>query len=988
MTYRKKLIEVALPLEAINVESAREKSIRHGHPSTLHLWWARRPLAACRAVLWASLVDDPSSWPDKFPTEEAQNRERQRLFDILGRIELEKDKKGNTKQVVRGLVSWDEINQPNSGVLLEAQREIARCLAWERGEEPPTKPDAIRDYIAKYAPPAYDPFCGGGSIPLEAQRLGLQAHGSDLNPVAVLITKALIEIPPKFKDKPPVNPDSRQKQKISSWEGAQGLAADVRYYGQWMRDEAFKRIGYLYPMVETNHKGTKDTKVIAWLWARTVRCPNPACGCQMPLVRSFQLSTKKGKEAWVEPFVGDVNTEGDFNHKGTEDTKGDDFGVSGVPPKIRFEVKTGKGTAPDGTVNRKGAVCIACNTPVPLDHIRREGKAGRMDAQLMAIVAEGQGGRVYLSPDEEQEYIAKKAQPEWKPDSNLPEQALGFRVQGYGMTKHADLFTPRQLVALTTFSDLVSETREKIKADAVAAGIPDDDLSLNDGGIGATAYADAVATYLAFAVDRGADKWATLALWNNIGEKVEHVFGRQTLSMTWDFAEGNPFSESTGNWNSAVELIVKTITASPSQISGSVTQNNAAMLLTAKATIFSSDPPYYDAVSYADLSDFFYVWLRRILNSIYPDLLSTVLVPKSQELVAEPFRHAGKDKAKIFFEDGLRRVFAQIRNYSHSDYPFTVYYAFKQAESDNDNSSKVENIASTGWETMLNGLIKSGFSIDGTWPMRTERSGRLRDTGSNALASSIVLVCRPRPADAPKASRRQFLNELKRDLPQALKLLQQGNIAPVDLAQASIGPGMAIYSKYAAILESNGTSMGVRTALQLINQILDEFLTEQEGEFDSDTRWALTWFEQYQFNEALYGDAETLSKAKNTSIQGMVEAGILEAKAGKVRLLKREDLKTDWKPEKDERTPIWEITQHLIHTLDKNGETGAAELLAKLGNKADLAKELAYRLYSLCDRKGWTQEAIAYNSLVTSWPEITRLANEYKPSPEQLSFSL
>ncbi len=991
MTYRKKLIEVALPLEAINVESAREKSIRHGHPSTLHLWWSRKPLATTRAVLWASLVDDPSSWPEKFPTEEAQNRERQRLFDILGRIELEKDKKGNTKQVVRGLVSWDEINQPNSAVLLEAQREIARCLAWERGEEPPTKPDAIQDYIAKYAPPAYDPFCGGGSIPLEAQRLGLQAHGSDLNPVAVLITKALIEIPPKFKDKPPVNPDSRQKQKISSWEGAQGLAADVRYYGQWMRDEAFKRIGFLYPMVETNHKGTKDTKVIAWLWARTVKCPNPACGCQMPLVNKFSLSTKKGKEAWVEPIVGDFNhkgTEGDFNHKGTEDTKGDDFGVSGVPPKIRFEVKTGKGTAPDGTVNRKGAVCIACNTPVLLDHIRSEGKAGRMDAQLMAIVAEGQGGRVYLSPDEEQEYIAKKAQPEWKPDSNLPEQALGFRVQGYGMTKHADLFTPRQLVALTTFSDLVSEAREKIKADAVAAGIPDDDLPLNDGGIGATAYADAVATYLAFAVDRGADKWATLALWNNIGEKVEHVFGRQTLSMTWDFAEGNPFSESTGNWNSAVELIVKTITASPSQISGSVTQNNAAMLLTAKATIFSSDPPYYDAVSYADLSDFFYVWLRRILNSIYPDLLSTVLVPKSQELVAEPFRHAGKDKAKIFFEDGLRRVFAQIRNYSHSDYPFTVYYAFKQAESDNDNSSKVENIASTGWETMLNGLIKSGFSIDGTWPMRTERSGRLRDTGSNALASSIVLVCRPRPADAPKASRRQFLNELKRDLPQALKLLQQGNIAPVDLAQASIGPGMAIYSKYAAILESNGTSMGVRTALQLINQILDEFLTEQEGEFDSDTRWALTWFEQYQFNEALYGNAETLSKAKNTSIQGMVEAGILEAKAGKVRLLKREDLKTDWKPEKDERTPVWEITQHLIHTLDKNGETGAAELLAKLGNKADLAKELAYRLYSLCDRKGWTQEAIAYNSLVTSWPEITRLANEYKPSPEQLSFSL
>lgn len=992
MTYRKKLIEVALPLEAINVESAREKSIRHGHPSTLHLWWARRPLAACRAVLWASLVDDPSSWPEKFPTEEAQNRERQRLFDILGRIELEKDKKGNTKQVVRGLVSWDEINQPNSGVLLEAQREIARCLAWERGEEPPTKPDAIRDYIAKYAPPAYDPFCGGGSIPLEAQRLGLQAHGSDLNPVAVLITKALIEIPPKFKDKPPVNPDSRQKQKISSWEGAQGLAADVRYYGQWMRDEAFKRIGYLYPMVETNHKGTKDTKVIAWLWARTVKCPNPACGCQMPLVRSFQLSTKKGKEAWVEPFVGDVNTEGDFNHKGTEDTKGDDFGVSGVPPKIRFEVKTGKGTAPDGTVNRKGAVCIACNTPVLLDHIRREGKAGRMDAQLMAIVAEGQGGRVYLSPDEEQVRIAKKAQPEWKPDSNLPEQALGFRVQGYGMTKHADLFTPRQLVALTTFSDLVSETREKIKADAVAAGIPDDDLPLNDGGIGATAYADAVATYLAFGVDKLADRNSTIATWANNREHARNTFTRQAISMTWDFAESNPFSESSGNFFGGIETIYHILDSNNClNASGEVLQIDAAQLEPDASFLFSTDPPYYDAVPYSDLSDFLYVWLRSTLVYLYPKLLSTVLVPKKSELVADPYRHGGKERAKLFFEQGLGATFNKLYRSSDPAYPLTVYYAFKQAESKEDSDDQEEQqlgLASTGWETMLEGLMQSNFMIDGTWPIRTELARRMRGQNSNALASSIVLVCRPRPADAPKASRRQFLNELKRDLPQALKLLQQGNIAPVDLAQASIGPGMAIYSKYAAILESNGTSMGVRTALQLINQILDEFLTEQEGEFDSDTRWALTWFEQYQFNEGLYGDAETLSKAKNTSIQGMVEAGILEAKAGKVRLLKREDLKTDWKPEKDERTPIWEITQHLIHTLDKNGETGAAELLAKLGNKADLAKELAYRLYSLCDRKGWTQEAIAYNSLVTSWPEITRLANEYKPSPEQLSFSL
>jgi putative DNA methylase len=509
MTYRKKLIEVALPLEAINVESAREKSIRHGHPSTLHLWWARRPLAACRAVLWASLVDDPSSWPEKFPTEEAQNKERQRLFDILGRIEIEKDKKGNTKQVVRGLVSWDEINKPNSAVLLEAQREIARCLAWERGEEPPTKPDAIRDYISKYAPPAYDPFCGGGSILFEAQRLGLEAHGSDLNPVAVLITKALIEIPPKFRDKPPVAPDSRQQ--IQAWQGAQGLAEDVRYYGKWMRDEAFNRIGDLYPKVRLPKEcGGGERTVIAWLWARTVKCPNPACGCQMPLVRSFQLSTKKGKEAWVKPIVEDVN------HKGTKDTRGEnlrDLCVS-VVRKISFEVKTGKGKAPEGTVNRKGATCIACGSPVPFDHIRSEGKAGRMNAQLMAIVAEGLGGRVYVSPDEEQVRIANTAQPEWKPEFPLPNNPRNFNSPNYGLDSYDKLFTSRQLVALTTFSDLVSEAREKIKADAVAAGMTDDDLPLNDGGIGATAYGDAVATYLAFGVDRLTNRSSTICIWN------------------------------------------------------------------------------------------------------------------------------------------------------------------------------------------------------------------------------------------------------------------------------------------------------------------------------------------------------------------------------------------------------------------------------------------------------------------------------------------
>lgn len=1512
MTYRKKLIEVALPLEAINLESAREKSIRHGHPSTLHLWWSRKPTATARAVLWASLVDDPSSWPDKFPTEEDQRRERQRLFDILGRIEIQRDKNGNPREKVRGLVSWDDVNDPSSGVLEAAQREIARCLAWERGEEPPTKPDAVRDYIAKYAPPVYDPFAGGGSIPLEAQRLGLEAHASDLNPVAVLINKALIEIPPKFKDQPPVNPDMRGERgedggeshalpgascvakgdggstgSLSSspettegrnlrdeiadhtgdclnsgeysrgvakgveegagtvfgdrsgicsgdrntdhamrtnrlvsfggdasskeqtrrsesnsnnnapqstvrlanttlssllfplpYKGAQGLAADVRYYGAWMRDRAFERIGHLYPKVRVNHGGTEGTEatVIAWLWARTVKCPNPACGCQMPLVSKFSLSTKKGKEAWVEPMVEERK------EKREESTES-------LTPQIRFVVKSGQGKAPEGTVDRKGARCIACGTPVPLEYVRQEGRAGRMRQQLMAIVAEGQNGRVYLPPTPEQEAIANSAQPQWKPDTDLPKEALGFRVQNYGMTKHADLFTPRQLVALTTFSDLVGEARERAIQDALAAGLPDDDVPLAEGGTGARAYGEAIATYLAFAVDKASDYWSGLCSWHSSGEKMRNTFGRQAIPMVWDYAECCPFSESTGNWIACIDWVWKVVEKSSNSENGHATQHDATAPLPHDTTpkLISTDPPYClapdtliqtakgyvpiqdiqigdrvlthegrfspvintskrwyegeiyhltiaginhpliitgehpiygiktnpcgyhfsychpncsymksqgrcrhqafanyhldwipasevqaydlifmptlttsklqplinlqehlpasdylewdgllhyqkatthslhrreqrtatlcrdrqytipthlevtpdlcrligffiaegyarlesdggtiqftlhwqeqdlkddiihlmqtcfhlspgkttdnrknnnnsfrlnfyskpitalfrnwfytedghkclpqwilelptefleqlikgywwgdgyranngykavtvspalagqismilqklnirsclhtrtvkttivndnpviarypqhniivngssllklasyigepkneplsinrfsqhgywwengylvpirkiekkpyagyvynletldhsyttamgcvhncDNIGYADLSDFFYVWLRRSLGGIYPNIFSTLLVPKAQELVSTPYRFEGsKQKAKDFFESGIRKAFSRMRGVTHAAYPVTIFYAFKQQEEEGEKGEEV--IASTGWETMLEGLIQSGFSIDGTWPMRSELSNRMVASGTNALASSIVLVCRPRPADAPKVTRKQFLSELKRELPRALHTLQQGNIAPVDFAQASIGPGMAVFSRYAAVLENDGTPLRVRTALQLINQYLDEYLTEQEGEFDRDTRWALTWFEQHQFEPGQYGDAETLSKAKNTSVQGMVEAGILEAKGGKVRLLRREEIaeRAERKENRGTRSelspsllpsPHWLITQVLIHALDRQGETGAAALLAKLGDQGDIARDLAYGL--------------------------------------------
>jgi len=821
-----------------------------------------------------------------------------------------------------------------------------------------------------------DPFAGGGSIPLEAQRLGLEAHASDLNPVAVLINKALIEIPPKFAGLPPVNPEAQHSLMGSDWHGARGLADDIRYYGKWMRDKAKKRIGHLYPKVTLPKEfGGGEATVIAWLWARTVVCPNPACGAHMPLVRSFYLSKKKGKEAWVEPQVD----------------------YSAAPPSIRFAVTTAKGKPQDGTVNRQGARCIACGTPVPFDYVRSEGKAGRMEAQLMAIVAEGQHGRAYLSPNAEQVTIAEQAKPIWKPEAILPGNTRDIRPQLYGLPTYGDLFAPRQLVALTTFSDLVQKAREKVLADAQRARFPVDGISLNDGGTGANAYADAVATYLAIALDRLADRNSAICSWDVSRDSTRNTFARQAIPMTWDFAEANPFSESTGNFQGTIDWVAQVVVASPSYAPGEAEQRDATTAINGVAhPLISTDPPYYDNISYADLSDFFYVWLRRSLHAVYPDLFRTMLVPKVQELIATPYRFEGnKSKAQEFFETGLGQAFERMRPLQHPDYPLTVYYAFKQAESEaeedeggeaSSNGNIIKAIASTGWETMLEGLIRAGFTITGTWPMRTEMLNRSTGLGTNALASSIVMVCRLRLVEAQVASRRQFLNALRAELPTALKNLQRGSVAPVDLAQASIGPGMAIYSRYSKVVESDGTPLRVRTALQLINRALDEALAEQEGEYDAETRWAVAWFEEYAMNPGEYGRAETLSKAKNTAVQALEHAGLVVSKAGKVRLVKREELSSNWHP-KTSRLTVWEVMQRMIHELlDGKGDTGAGDILRQASAQGEVARDLAYRLYTVCERKGWSQEAQAYNSLVTSWLEISRLAHRQADSVQQATF--
>ena len=1198
---RKKLIEVALPLDAINKASAREKSIRHGHPSTLHLWWARRPLAAARAVIFAQMVDDPSSYE---PDEAKADRERKKLFAIL-----------------EDLVLWE--NTTNEAVLQRAREAIRE--SWQRTcAANANHPRAGELFDPDNLPAFHDPFAGGGALPLEAQRLGLESYASDLNPVAVLINKAMIEIPPRFAGKPPVNPKSRQEKDLVSreWTGAQGLAEDVRYYGQWMRDEAEKRIGWLYPKIAVTADMAqerpdlkpyvgRELTVIAWLWARTVKSPNPAFAhVDVPLASTFMLSTKKGKEAYVEPVIENGG--------------------------YRFTVKVGAPedaeAAKAGTKLARGANfrCLMSGAPMDGDYIKAEGKAGRIGARLMAVVAEGEGGRIYLAPTQKHEESAREAVPVWQPDLNMPRDRRWFSPPLYGLPTYGDLFTPRQLVALTTFSDLVQSATERVKNDYLGtrasrprrspdqksmtaipqAGAPDspppdarlanttgvapsspyhrtrlphfeagevpqhicfrladslprsllrqwdderrrlpdtrqesqrrerieaaldqghgacwlsrpeiaalvrdalryfdgdryhlhgwvimpnhvhvlvtlrgdgslsgvahswkshtahqankilgrkgtfwhvdyfdrfmrdekhfsttldyihwnpvkaglcaepgdwqwssyreqgqeaghlavdeegetpslprptsapseDERPLRDGGDGAAAYAEAVGVYLALAVSKTANRASTLCTFKVGVQCPGDTFGRQALPMSWDYAEANTLSGPSGSFRSMVENTVAGLLSNGAirDSVGITSQTDAAFQSVSLSKVVSTDPPYYDNIGYADLSDFFYVWLRRALRPVFPDLFATLAVPKAEELVATPYRHGSKEEAEAFFLNGMTQAVQRLSEQAHSGFPVTIYYAFKQSETKGDTGT-----VRTGWETFLDAVIRSGFMITGTWPVRTERENRKLNQGANALASSIVLVCRQRPADAPLATRREFVSALKTELPTALIHLQRGNIAPVDLAQAAIGPGMAIYTRYAKVLDTHGQPLPVRDALALINQTLDEVLAEQEGDFDADTRWALAWFEQSGFDEGDYGVAETLSKAKNTSVEGLVEAGILVSKGGKVRLLKPDELPGDWNPVTDPRLTAWETVHHLIHTLETGGESAAAELTAALGGTAETARELCYRLYTLCERKKRAAEALSYNSLVQSWPEITRLAQERKSMAEQ-----
>ena len=917
----RKLIEVALPLDAINEASVREKTVKVGKPTSVHHWFAPRTLTAARAIIFAQMVTDPGGERgySKGKTKKQASKEREYLFEVI-----------------RELIDWSTYDDPT---ILKKAADIIR-KDW----------DTLQAQLgtSEKLPAFLDPFCGRGTLPLEAQNLGLDVYASDLNPVPVLINKALLDYPKRFRNRSAVS-QSTMPHLLQSASGLSGLIADIELYGAQLVDDVISEAGQFYPRAKYQ---SQSYPVVAWLWARTVRSPNPAYSdCHVPLISSYILSAKASNKAVLKPVI-DGKT-------------------------WRYEIHSNETSAieTNGTVGRKGATCLLSGTPISLDYVRAEGKAHRLGKRLIAIVADTTRGRLYLPANDEHEKAADHHFPEVLAIQDVPIDHWPGCTNSvvYGYDTFLSLFTDRQRFVLGVFCKHLRSINERVRRDADAAGFGD-----------ATEYATAIVTYLAMAVSRTADWNNSFSRWESKAQVPQQLFGRHTITMCWDYAEANPLHSSTGSFRASVINIVRSLkknVVADHVTRGTVVQNDAAegFHFCNQPIVVSTDPPYYDNIPYSNLADFFYMWLRTMLSEHHPDLFATMATPKQAELVANKFRHAGREAAQEFFINGMRKSVSQLSKIASPYFPMTIYYAFKQKEEGDDG----EDI-STGWETFLEALTQSGLQITGTWPLRTEGAARMIANHKNVLASSIVLVCRKRPDDAPSISRREFIRELNGVLPDALDEMTKGSgderspVAPVDLSQAIIGPGMAVFSKYAAVLEADGSPMSVRTALQLINRFL------AEDDFDADTQFCLHWFEQHGWTESLFGEADVLARSKSTSVDAMKEAGVLQSGSGKVRLLKWAEYPTDWDPRTDTRTPVWEALHQLIRALKQGGESASGALLAALGGKAEAVRQLAYRLYTLCERLGQAEDARAYNELITSWTGIETAASAApKPVAEQ-----
>ena len=882
---KRKLIEAAIPLDAINAACKADKQKAVGTIRNLHKWFAPMPLPAWRALLFAALVDDADD-----------ERERDRLMRII-------------EDLMRG-----GAEPPPAEVLERARQEIAK--SWPAG-----------------TPVIADPFCGGGSTLVEAQRLGCETYGSDLNPIPVVMSKLLTELLPPLAGMGPLHPTDGRFGLLSG--PYDGVAADVRYYAKRASDAVKSEIG---EWLESDSDGIPT----AWIWARSVLCPNPACGVETVLATTWSLSKKAGAERWIEPVVD-----------GTEIS----FRVSGPHGQPQAAPKSGRGA---------NFVCLRCEATLDEKYIARQGLAGGLGTRMLAVIERRADQRVYRAATAQDEEIARGVPSvDHPPEVRLPANPRWFSPPLFGLATQADLYTPRQLLVLDRFASAVAASFDEIRQDG-----------------GDERRAKAIVAILGMVVAKLAQFNSSQVRWNtggnNASGRPEAAFGRHDVPMTWDFVEVNPFGSAVGDFRQLTDLTIRALSYVPASGRGTVEQRDARTALDGRRDVLiATDPPYFDQIGYADLSDYFYVWHRRALRGVFPDIFATVAAPKEGELIALGTRHGGdRARAKRYFIDGFSQVFEHLGGAQHPDVPMLIVYAFKERA-----KSKAGDEISPGWEAILDALVHSGAEIIGTWPINATGSTRLIGIGTNALATYVVLVCRPRERSAPRITKSELTRLLKARLAGSVAELQKANIAPVDLAQVVIGPGMQVYSRHSAVIETDGSPLRVADALGLINRTLAEVLDEQEGDLDPDSRWAVTWYDDHGFDTAAFGKADQLARAKGIAVDSLVEAGIVTSGAGKVALIGRDAFREGWDPATDRRATAWEAVQYLVRSLAEGGERAAAELYARLGGLADPARELAYRLFQIAEKKGRTEEAIAYNGLVTSWSEIARLADDLPRQP-------